>query len=195
TYMRTDAVRVSQEAQDEAKQWVGERLGREYLPDSPPGYKTKKSAQDAHEAVRPSSVAREPKALVRFLSKDQLALYRLIWERFLASQMLPAVYDTVAADIQAGHCMFRAQGSTLQFAGLTAPYIESRAGSAPVAAALQAGPCMFRAQGSTLKFAGFPAVYIESREATDETPEEEAEAVVPPLQGGESLEILAVDAK
>ena len=126
TYMRTDAVRVSQDAQDEAKQWVGERLGREYLPDSPPVYKTKKSAQDAHEAVRPSSVAREPKALVRFLSKDQLALYRLIWERFLASQMLPAVYDTVAADITAGDCLFRAQGSTLKFAGFTAVYVESR---------------------------------------------------------------------
>ncbi len=130
TYMRTDAVRVSQEAQEEAREWVGGRLGREYLPDSPPVYKTKKSAQDAHEAVRPSSVAREPKALTRFLSKDQLALYRLIWERFLASQMLPAVYDTVTADITAGECLFRAQGSTLKFAGFTAVYVESREESA-----------------------------------------------------------------
>ncbi len=130
TYMRTDAVRVSQEAQEEAREWVGGRLGREYLPDSPPVYKTKKSAQDAHEAVRPSSVAREPKALTRFLSKDQLALYRLIWERFLASQMLPAVYDTVTADITAGEGLFRAQGSTLKFAGFTAVYVESREESA-----------------------------------------------------------------
>jgi len=158
TYMRTDAVRVAAEAQEEARQWVAGRLGQEYLPDAPPTYKAKKSAQEAHEAVRPSSVAREPKAVARFLSKDQLALYRIIWERFLASQMLPAVYDTVAADIVAGDCLFRAQGSTL-------------------------------------KFAGFTAVYVESREATDEAPEEEAEAVVPPLTVGEILKLLALDPK
>ena len=126
TYMRTDAVRVSAEAQAEASEWVAQRLGREYLPDSPPTYKSKKSAQDAHEAIRPSAVAREPKALAAHLTKDQLALYRIIWERFLASQMLPAVYDTVAADITAGDCLFRAQGSTLKFAGFTAVYVESR---------------------------------------------------------------------
>ena len=108
--------------------------------------------------MRPSSVAREPKAIARFLTKDQLALYRIIWERFLASQMLPAVYDTVAADIAAGDCLFRAQGSTL-------------------------------------KFPGFTAVYVESREATDEAPEEEAEAVVPPLTVGEILKLLALDPK
>src|SRR5229473_2488867 len=126
TYMRTDAVRVAREAQDEARTWITGRLGREYLPDSAPTYKAKKSAQEAHEAVRPSEVTREPKALTRFLSKDQLALYRLIWERFLASQMLPAVYDTVSADIEAGRCLFRAQGSTLKFAGFMAVYVESR---------------------------------------------------------------------
>jgi DNA topoisomerase-1 len=126
TYMRTDAVRVAQEAQDEAREWVTGRLGREYLPEAPPSYKAKKSAQEAHEAIRPSSVAREPKVVARFLSKDQLALYRLIWERFLASQMVPAVYDTVAADIEAGQCVFRAQGSKMKFAGFTAVYVESR---------------------------------------------------------------------
>jgi DNA topoisomerase I len=126
TYMRTDAVRVAREAQDEARTWITGRLGREYLPDSAPTYKAKKSAQEAHEAVRPSAVEREPKALTPYLSKDQLALYRLIWERFLASQMLPAVYDTVSADIEAGKCLFRAQGSTLKFAGFMAVYVESR---------------------------------------------------------------------
>ena len=131
TYMRTDAVRVSSEAQAEAREWVAQRLGREYLPDSPPTYKSKKSAQDAHEAIRPSAVAREPKVLAAHLTKDQLALYRIIWERFLASQMLPAVYDTVAADITAGDCLFRAQGSTLKFAGFTAVYVESREESEP----------------------------------------------------------------
>jgi DNA topoisomerase I len=126
TYMRTDAVRVAQEAQAEAREWVTQRLGADYLPDAPPVYRARKAAQEAHEAIRPSSVAREPRELARFLTKDQLALYRVIWERFLASQMKPAVYDTVASDITAGHCLFRAQGSTLKFAGFMAVYVESR---------------------------------------------------------------------
>ena len=129
TYMRTDAVRVSQDAQAEAREWITARLGREYLPASPPTYRAKKSAQEAHEAIRPSSVARDPKSLAPFLSKDQLALYRLIWERFVASQMLPAIYDTVSADIPAGECLFRAQGSSLRFPGFTAVYVESREAS------------------------------------------------------------------
>jgi DNA topoisomerase-1 len=126
TYMRTDSVHVAREAQEEAREWIGGRLGANYLPASPPVYRSKKGAQEAHEAVRPSDVAKEPKALTRFLTKDQLNLYRLIWERFLASQMLPAIYDTVAADVQAGDCLFRAQGSTLRFPGFTAVYVESR---------------------------------------------------------------------
>ncbi|MEK7364352.1 MAG: type I DNA topoisomerase, partial [candidate division NC10 bacterium] len=126
TYMRTDSVHVAREAQEEAREWIGGRLGANYLPTSAPVYRSKKGAQEAHEAVRPSDVAKEPKALTRFLTKDQLNLYRLIWERFLASQMLPAIYDTVAADIQAGDCLFRAQGSTLRFPGFTAVYVESR---------------------------------------------------------------------
>jgi len=158
TYMRTDAVRIAPEAQAEAREWVTARLGREYLPETPPVYRAKKSAQEAHEAIRPTSVAREPKALARFLSKDQIALYRLIWERFLASQMLPAVYDTVAADIEAGQCVFRTQGSTL-------------------------------------KFAGFTAVYVESREESEPAAEDEAESVVPPLEVGEILKLLALDPK
>ena len=158
TYMRTDAVRIAPEAQAEARTWVSERLGREYLPDSPPTYRAKKSAQEAHEAIRPTAVAREPKAIARFLRPDQLALYRLIWERFLASQMLPAVYDTVAADIVAGECLFRAQGSTL-------------------------------------KFQGFMAVYVESREEGEAVSDEENESVVPPLEVGEILKLLALDPK
>jgi DNA topoisomerase-1 len=158
TYMRTDAVRIAPEAQAEAQAWVAERLGREYLPDSPPVYRAKKSAQEAHEAIRPTAVAREPKAIARFLRPDQLALYRLIWERFLASQMLPAVYDTVTADIQAG-------------------------------------PCLFRAQGSTVRFRGFMAVYVESREESETAAEEDNESVVPPLQVGELLKLLALDPK
>ena len=126
TYMRTDSVRIAAEAQQEAKSWAVNRFGAEYVPETPPAYKSRGSAQEAHEAIRPSEVDREPRALGRFLTKDQLALYRLIWERFLASQMMPAVYDTVAADIEAGPCLFRAQGATLRFKGFTAVYVESR---------------------------------------------------------------------
>src|SRR5215831_1079131 len=84
------------------------------------------SVRVAHEAIRPSELRNEPRAVAQFLTKDQMALYRLIWERFLASQMMPAVYDTVGADIEAGQCVFRAQGATLKFKGFTAVYEESR---------------------------------------------------------------------
>ena len=126
TYMRTDSVRIAGEAQDAARQWATAKLGAAYLPDAPPAYKSRGSAQEAHEAIRPSDVNRDPKAMARFLNKDQLALYRLIWERFMASQLMPAVYDTVAADIDAANTVFRAQGQTLKFKGFTAIYVESR---------------------------------------------------------------------
>jgi DNA topoisomerase-1 len=131
TYMRTDSVRVSREAQEDARMWVETRLGAPHLPEAPPAYRSKKNAQEAHEAIRPSDVTREPKAIARYLTKDQLALYRLIWERFMASQMRPAVYDTMSVDIEAGHCIFRAQGSTLKFPGFMAVYVESRDESEP----------------------------------------------------------------
>src|SRR5204862_6691351 len=125
TYMRTDSVRIAQEAQAEARGWASERLGAEYLPETPPVYKSRGRAQEAHEAIRPSDVARDPKSVARFLNKDQLALYRLIWERFVGSQMQPAVYDTMTVDIEAGRCVFRAQGQTMKFKGFTAVYIET----------------------------------------------------------------------
>src|SRR5881398_2535657 len=131
TYMRTDSVRVAREAQAEAREWITARLGLDYVPDAPPAYRSRGSAQEAHEAIRPSEVRHEPKSVGRFLTKDQLALYRLIWERFLASQMMPAVYDTVSAEIEAGRCLFRAQGATLKFKGFTAVYEESREDEAP----------------------------------------------------------------
>jgi DNA topoisomerase I len=126
TYMRTDSVRVAREAQDEARTLVARRYGREYLPEAPPAYRSRSTAQEAHEAIRPADVSREPRALSRFLTKDQLALYRLIWERYVASQMVPAVYDTVTADIEAARCLFRAQGSTLRVNGFMAVYVEGR---------------------------------------------------------------------
>lgn len=126
TYMRTDSVRVAREAQLHAREWVTRALGRDYLPDAPPVYRSRKEAQEAHEAIRPTDPVREPKHLARFLTRDQLALYRLVWERFLASQMRPALYDTASADVEAGDCLFRAQGSTLRVQGFMAIYVESR---------------------------------------------------------------------
>src|SRR5712692_530686 len=125
TYMRTDSVQVSREAQEAARQLVTGRYGAEYLPAEPPVYKSRGRAQEAHEAIRPSDVTRDPRSVARHLTKDQLALYRLIWERFMSSQMQPAVYDTVTADIDAGRCVFRAQGQTLKFKGFTAVYVET----------------------------------------------------------------------
>lgn len=135
TYMRTDSVRVAQDAQEEARRWIGERLGPDYLPSSPPVYRSRGSAQEAHEAVRPSDVARDPRSVASALTRDQLALYRLIWERFVASQMTPALYDTLSVDVEAGRAVFRAQGATLRFKGFTAVYEESREDDAPAAEA------------------------------------------------------------
>jgi len=136
TYMRTDSVNVSKEAQSEARTYVVERYGAEFVPEKPPVFRTKaKAAQEAHEAVRPTAVNRTPNSLKPHLKRDQYRLYRLIWDRFIASQMAPAVYDTVSADIWAGDpsvaaakrpYLFRATGSTLRFAGFLALYEETR---------------------------------------------------------------------
>ena len=125
TYMRTDSVRVSEIAQAEAKELIGTLYGIEYVPAEVPSYSAKKS-QDAHEAIRPTTLTLTPKDLTEYLSRDQLRLYRLIWERFMASQMAPAVYDTVTVDIGAGAYGLRAVGSHLKFAGFTMLYSESK---------------------------------------------------------------------
>lgn len=124
TYLRTDATRVAAEAQQEARSYVVAQHGAEFVPKRPPEYKSRAGAQAAHEAIRPTSVARTPEALKPYLKRDQLRLYRLIWERFVASQMAPAVYDTVSIDIEAKDCVFRATGQSLRFAGFTAVYTE-----------------------------------------------------------------------
>lgn len=125
TYMRTDSVRVSEIAQTEARELIASLYGEEYLPSESPSYSTKKS-QDAHEAIRPTTLSLTPKDLTQYLSRDQLRLYRLIWERFMASQMTPAVYDTVTVDIKAGEYGLRAVGSQLKFAGFTMLYSEGK---------------------------------------------------------------------
>ena len=101
TYMRTDSPRVAPEAIAGAREWVGKELGARYLPATPNVYKGKKDAQDAHEAIRPTDASRTPESIARYLSDEQLKLYRLIWQRFVASQMVPAVYDVTTAKIAA----------------------------------------------------------------------------------------------
>jgi len=116
TYMRTDSTRVAVSAQEEARTVIAETYGSEYLPDKPPIYSRAKG-QDAHEAIRPTYVSRTPDSLAKYLSPDELKLYRLIWERFVASQMAPAIVESVRADIRAGDYLFRARGSRIDFAG------------------------------------------------------------------------------
>ncbi len=126
TYMRTDAVTLSQDAITEIRSHIGQRYGAPYLPASPIQYKTKsKNAQEAHEAIRPTSVAHTPEAVRAFLNKDQFRLYEMIFKRAVASQMMPAVFDQVSVDLAAGNQhAFRATGSTLKFAGFIALYRE-----------------------------------------------------------------------
>jgi DNA topoisomerase-1 len=128
TYMRTDSVHVAEEAQKEARRFIAERFGQELLPPKPPEYKTSaKVAQEAHEAIRPTSVYRTPESVAPYLNKDQLKLYELIWRRFLASQMVPAVYDTISVDILAdSRYLFRAAGSSLRFPGFLVIYQEAK---------------------------------------------------------------------
>lgn len=126
TYIRTDSVRTAEEAGLEAVTTIKEIYGMDYLPEHPPVYKTRSSnAQEAHEAIRPTSTQRRPESVKTFLTRDQFRLYQLIWNRFLASQMRPALFDTVTAEIKGGSFLFRATGSTLKFPGFLALYQES----------------------------------------------------------------------
>jgi DNA topoisomerase-1 len=157
TYMRTDSVNVSKDAQDAARDYIAKAFGAEYRPESPPSYKTKsKTAQEAHEAIRPTDAHRTPGSVKSALSRDQYRLYQLIWSRFIASQMAPAEYDTVSTDIYAGE----ANTSILE------------------------RPYLFRATGSTLRFKGFLAIYEESRGEDDE---DEDESQVPADLTAEAL--------
>ncbi|HOJ77945.1 MAG TPA: type I DNA topoisomerase [Bacillota bacterium] len=127
TYMRTDSVRVAEEAQVAAREEIKKRFGIDYLPKQAPVYKTKTAgAQEAHEAIRPTNVARHPSTVKPFLSRDQYRLYQLIWDRFIASQMNPAIISTVAVDITTGSYLFRATGSTVKFAGFLEVYQEGK---------------------------------------------------------------------
>src|SRR5207249_10175750 len=135
TYMRTDSVRLSPDAVAGAREYIAGRWGKEYLPGEPVQFKTKKSAQDAHEAIRPTALDHPPERVKPFLEKDMFRLYELIWNRFIACQMVPAVFDQTTADLEAGGAaalhpaerqprsfLFRATGQILKFPGYLAVY-------------------------------------------------------------------------
>jgi DNA topoisomerase-1 len=122
TYMRTDSVRVSNDALGQVRELIGSKFGAPYLPEKPNFYKSKKEAQEAHEAIRPTDAARTPSEVKPYLSEDLFKLYQLIWQRFVASQMVPAVFDQTTIDIQAGDYAFRASGSVQKFDGYLAVY-------------------------------------------------------------------------
>ncbi|RIJ69233.1 type I DNA topoisomerase [Rummeliibacillus sp. TYF005] len=124
TYMRTDSTRISETAKKEAHEYIEQNYGSEYTTLITQQAKNKENAQDAHEAIRPTSTLRHPDQLKAVLSRDQLRLYRLIWERFVASQMAPAILDTVTTDLQNGEIIFRASGSNVKFPGFMKLYIE-----------------------------------------------------------------------
>ena len=126
TYMRTDSVKLSDQALEEVRAFIPERYGKEFLPGTPNLYKSKKSAQEAHEAIRPTDVLLEPSTIKESLEKDMFRLYQLIWSRFVSCQMVPAVLDTTQFDIKTGKFLFRSNGSILKFAGFMKVYVESQ---------------------------------------------------------------------
>jgi len=126
TYMRTDSTRVSPDALQQVRGFIENRFGANYVPEKPNFFASKKSAQDAHEAIRPTSVDNTPESVAAFLSREELALYTLIWNRFVASQMVPAVFDQTSVDIAAEDTVFRASGQVMKFDGFIRVYMEGR---------------------------------------------------------------------
>jgi DNA topoisomerase-1 len=124
TYMRTDSPRVAGEAIHQVRSWIKDRYGEPYLPPKPNAYRSGKAAQEAHEAIRPTSMELEPEKVKEFLDKDQWALYKLIWDRFVASQMTPAVFQQTTVEITAGEATFNAVGTVPVFQGFMALYVE-----------------------------------------------------------------------
>lgn len=171
TYMRTDSFNVSRDAQQEARAQIEKLYGKEYLPDKPPVYKTKaKGAQEAHEAIRPTSSMRVPAAMRNFLTNEQFRLYDLIWKRFIASQMAAAVFDSTTVDIAAGK--------------------QKEEDSLTPSSFILHPSYLFRANGSVLKFPGFLAVYNVTLDEGEE--DEDSERQLPPLNEREPLNLIAL---
>ena len=170
TYMRTDSTRVSNEALAEARQLIERDYGKQYLPDQPNVFKTKQQgAQEAHEAIRPTEASRHPDELKQYLHEDEMKVYKLIWQRFVASQMAPAVFDQTTVDIDA----LTPASATPALAGNPAA---------------EDGRCQFRVTGTVPKFDGFLKVYEEAKDARDEE-DEALKHKLPPLAEGQKLKL------
>ena len=152
TYMRTDSVRISADAQSEARKFIKDSIGSEYIPAKGIAYKNKKGIQDAHEAIRPTSVFRSPDEIKEYVDKDSFNLYRLIWNRFVACQMSPAILDTTTIDIQAGEYLLRATGSVIKFPGFMKLYEEGRDDSAQAVEGEEEDVLPSVAEGERLNF-------------------------------------------
>jgi len=126
TYMRTDSYRIADEALAAVRNYIKDNYSTDYLPSKPHTYKNAEKAQDAHEAIRPSSMAYKPQDIKEYLTPEQFKLYQLIWNRFVASQMNPAIFDQTTIDIAGANCTFRAQGQVLKFPGFTIVYTEGK---------------------------------------------------------------------
>ena len=126
TYMRTDSYRIAEEALKDVRDYIKENYSSDYLPHKPHSYKNTQKAQDAHEAIRPSKMTYKPQDIKQYLSADQFKLYQLIWNRFVASQMNPAILDQTTIDIAGANCIFRAQGQVMKFPGFTIVYTEGK---------------------------------------------------------------------
>ncbi len=166
TYMRTDSLRISDEAQQAATQFIAEKYGKNYLPGKPRVYKSKSNAQDAHEAIRPTMPELFPDRVKASLTSDQYKLYKLIWERFIASQMANAELDTVSADIAAGAYLFKASGYSVRFNGFTVLYEEGKdeeSESGDMLPALAAGdPLKLKSIAGNQHFTQPPPRYTEA---------------------------------
>lgn len=183
TYMRTDSTAIAPVAQAEAREVIQEKFGADFVPPTPPFYKTKtKGAQEAHEAIRPTSARREPEALKPYLDRDQYRLYDLIWKRFIASQMAPAVLDVTSVDVTAA-----VEGGESRVESLSSSDLSRSAFHSPPSTLY-----LFRATGSVIKFQGFLAVYEEAREDGQAPAEdEEGKGVrLPPLAVNEPLDLV-----
>ena len=194
TYMRTDSTNVAEQAQAEARGYVAGKYGEEYLPPEPPQYKTRaKGAQEAHEAIRPTSVFRTPQSLKEYLDPNQYRLYRLIWQRFVASQMARAVYDTISVEILASLPAVPSSPSPGERPSRSSPPEGTPSLSSPPEGGKEGGgeaPYLFRASGSSLRFKGFLVVYEEAKDEDAEDEEERKREEIPPLTVDEMLDLV-----
>jgi DNA topoisomerase-1 len=171
TYMRTDSTRIADEALTAVRGAIETTYGADYVPEKPNVYKSKKDAQDAHEAIRPTYLDRDPESIKKYLGKDEYALYKLIWNRFVASQMKPAVYDEILVEITAGAYLLRAKGSTLKFKGFLAVYEET----------------------PDERVQAKPTDETEAGRAAEEADSETAAMQLPPLAEGDVLKLKKLD--